>query len=402
MEIIPFLEKYVPDYHEKKYLLAVSGGVDSMVLLYLFANTKLYFEVCHVNFQLRGKESDEDEKFVVDSCNKFGILVHVIKANTKLYAKQNQLSKQEAARAIRYQAFQNLCNQNHLNYIVTAHHLNDFTENLLYSFIKSSYHHVIENLPPIHQNIIRPLIYYKKQDILYFAALKKVSFREDSSNLLNDYSRNKIRNQVIPVLKEIQPRLETFLLKKWNNYEKKERFIYQHLQNLYLNSVHEIHPKIRIWKPDPTLNSDTTLLFIQFLIDHIFHLKLLSDQQIMYVLQYSQKGRMLVDKEWSILKEKKALSFVHQSILEYSEEIIVHAPQNTYSWNIFTLTLKNTYQYPITIRKWKSGDVFKNQKLSNYFTKKQYPAWLKKIAYVIESPTKKILDICPLFTTFLS
>ena len=394
MEILPFLCFHLQNPEQYKYLLAVSGGIDSMVLLHLFSKTNLYFEVCHVNFQLREKESDEDQQFVVTICEKMKIKIHVFSVETYLYAKNNNLSTQEAAREIRYNIFQQICKEHRLDWIVTAHHLNDVTENLLYTLIKSSYHHVFETIPAVHQNILRPLINFTKKEILEYAQKNLISFREDSSNLENKYARNKIRNQVIPILKEINPNIEHFLLKKFQNQSLKENFIQKRIQKIYENSIRKIHSHVITWnyKPEYFENLEELFLFFQFLIDKIFYLKIISDEQLFNLLEHSQKGKYLIDENWYSIKEKNGLTFVHKSVLEYSDVLEV-SKSGTYVWNIFTINISNEYAFPIKIRKWKSGDKFENQKVSDYFVKKQYPAWLKKIAYVIEDKYSQIVEI---------
>ncbi len=395
MEITSFFHNYLENPNSKKYLLAVSGGVDSMVLFHLLLKTGFYFEVCHVNFQLRGTESDSDQHFVEQTCHEHQILCHVIKADTIKFAKTYGLSKQEAARNIRYKAFQEICTQRNLDFILTAHHLNDQTENLIYTFIKSSYHQVFEPIPFFHKNILRPLLPFTKQQIFHFAHKNQIAFREDSSNLKNDYSRNKIRNQIIPILKEINPNLENFLQKKWKNQAIKEEFLQNYFQKIYENHFQIIHPKVQILTDTNSYFQDKPnelLLFFQYLIDSIFHIKHLSDEQLYDLWNHSQKGKVLMDKEWYIFKEKESLSFVHQEIVNYTEELTIKEPGN-YKWNIFEVKLDSKKDYPLKIRKWKPGDRLGNQKLSDYFTKQQYPAWLKKMAFVVESQNGDIIQV---------
>jgi len=401
MEIHTFLKQNVEEYTKKKYLLAVSGGVDSMVMLYLFQKAGLYFEVCHVNFQLRGKESNEDENFIIEICNSLKIICHVVRADTYQFAKKNDFSKQEAAREIRYQIFQKLLNERNLDFIVTAHHLNDVTENLLYTLIKSSYHQIFETIYPVNKKIIRPLIEFSKQQIIDFAQVHQINFREDSSNSLNDYSRNKIRNQVIPILKEINPSLESFLSKKWKVQQFKENFLFNHFYKVYQNSVTFYSPYVIEWKYSTKdfENNEEVLLFFQFLIDKIFYLKKIFDEQLLNLLMNSQKGKFLLDKEWVIFKEKSGLSFLPLDILNFSDEVMINEPGN-FIWNIFSIEIKNSFEFPLKIRKWKPGDRFGHQKISDYFTKNNYPSWLKQIAYIIEDKNLNLVEVCSLNPKF--
>ncbi|GIV42879.1 MAG: hypothetical protein KatS3mg035_0002 [Bacteroidia bacterium] len=397
MNILPFFYQHLQKPEQKKYLLAVSGGVDSMVLFHLFLKTPFYFEVCHVNFQLRNQESDDDQHFVEQKCKENHIVCHTLKAETLLFAQTHHLSKQEAARIIRYQAFQQLLEKQHLDFIVTAHHLNDQTENIMYTLIKSSYHQVFEIIPEKHKNILRPLLQYTKKQILDYAKQNSIVFREDSSNLKNDYPRNKIRNQVIPILKEINPNLEKFLQKKYKNQALKEQFLYSHFQEIYKKNFQIYHHTVQIFNDTQNYflqKPNELILFFQFLIDSIFSLKILSDEQILNLWYYSQKGKILIDKDWVIFKEKTGISFIHQEIYHYSEELIIEKP-GIYAWNIFEVQAQNSWNYPIKVRRWKPADRWNNQKISDFLTKNQYPAWQKKIAFVIEDKNGKIISLPP-------
>ncbi len=190
-----------------KILLAVSGGLDSMVMLQLFRECGFEVSVAHANFQLRGAEAEGDEKFVAEYCRRVSVPFFCTKFETQTYADQHQLSIQMAARELRYTWFHDLMNQHHFDYVATAHHLNDSIETVLLSLVRGSGVEGYDGIQAKNGKVIRPLLFATRQEIENYATENKISWREDRSNTTDDYSRNFIRHQVIPKLNEINPSL---------------------------------------------------------------------------------------------------------------------------------------------------------------------------------------------------
>jgi tRNA(Ile)-lysidine synthase len=195
-----------------RLLLAVSGGLDSMVMLHLFATCGFSVGVAHVNFQLRGAESDEDEEFVKTWCEEHNIPFYVQRFQTNNYATERKLSIQMAARELRYAWFEELLENEGFRYVATAHHLNDSLETVLINMARGSGIEGMAGIPLKSGNRLRPLLFASKSEIENYAADESIAWREDSSNLTDDYQRNFIRHQVIPALKKVNPSLEdTFI-----------------------------------------------------------------------------------------------------------------------------------------------------------------------------------------------
>ncbi len=189
-----------------KLLLAVSGGVDSMVMLTLFQRWSAYhIAVAHANFQLRGREADLDEQMVRTYCEKHGIMFHTSRFETAHHARKHHLSLQMAARELRYQWFEALIEEFGYQLVCTAHHADDDIENLLLTLTRTGYARLI---PENNDYIVRPLLTFHRQQILAFAEQHHISWREDSSNEEDYYQRNYIRHHVIPRLREINPSLD--------------------------------------------------------------------------------------------------------------------------------------------------------------------------------------------------
>ena len=188
-------------------LLALSGGIDSMVLAQLFLRHGLKFAVAHCNFCLRGEESDTDALFVEQWCNQHSITFHLKRFDTLHYAHDHKLSVQMAARDLRYAWFDELCKQYCYDKIVIAHNANDNTETILLNFTRSAGIKGLCGMQASNGNIIRPLLFASRDEIKAYAEIANITFREDSSNRKTDYARNRIRHNVIPELCNINPSL---------------------------------------------------------------------------------------------------------------------------------------------------------------------------------------------------
>ena len=186
---------------QSKFLIALSGGVDSMVLADLFNKNKLDFSIAHCNFKLRFKESDDDEDFVLNWCAKNKIQSYISRFNTTNYCKKNKIGIQEGTRNLRYDWFYKLKDLYNFDYIVTAHHLDDQIETYLINSMRGSGLNGLVGIPEKQNNLFRPLLEILKDQILEYAKSNNIDFREDSSNLKNDYYRNMIRNSILPEFK---------------------------------------------------------------------------------------------------------------------------------------------------------------------------------------------------------
>jgi tRNA(Ile)-lysidine synthase len=191
-----------------KILLTVSGGVDSVLMCELFHLAKINFGIAHCNFQLRGDESNGDEAYVRSLAKKYNVEFHTIKFNTSTFAKKNKLSTQIAARQLRYEWFEKLRTEHHYHFIATAHHQDDSIETFFINIVRGTGISGLHGILPKQGNIIRPMLFTNKEQILKYVKKQKLKYREDSSNASDKYVRNKIRHQIIPLLKELNPGFE--------------------------------------------------------------------------------------------------------------------------------------------------------------------------------------------------
>jgi tRNA(Ile)-lysidine synthase len=203
-------------------LVACSGGVDSMVLVDVLIKLNFKIAIAHCNFQLRGKESDEDEKFIQQFVSQNNIPFHVIKFDTKAYKQQHDVSTQMAARTLRYEWFEKVRKENGYHCIATAHHLDDQFETILLNITKGTGIKGLTGISLKNGFVVRPFLGISKQEILEYAKQNNIVFREDSSNASDDYQRNLIRHQVVPQLQKINPSLHASMvdfIDRMNDYE---------------------------------------------------------------------------------------------------------------------------------------------------------------------------------------
>ena len=194
-----------------KLLIAISGGVDSVVLAYLCKESNYDFALAHCNFNLRGAESDADEQFIVKLAETLGVEVFIQNFETEVYAKTTKQSIQMAARQLRYDWFNDLIIQLNFDYILTAHHADDNLETFLINLTRGTGLSGLTGIPEINDAVVRPLLPFSRKEIEDYVKEHSITWREDSSNSSRKYLRNKLRHEVIPILKELNPQvLESF------------------------------------------------------------------------------------------------------------------------------------------------------------------------------------------------
>ncbi|WP_177199874.1 tRNA lysidine(34) synthetase TilS [Flexibacter flexilis] len=234
------MEKLFSDYiksaklfeEQTPLLVAVSGGLDSVVLCYLLHKLAYSFQIAHCNFQLRNNESEQDHGFVQGLAEHLAVPFHVIRFQTKDFAQQQGLSVQEAARTLRYQWFEQTRRQHELSFVLTAHHATDNTETLLLNLVRGTGLSGLHGIPPQNGQIIRPLLPFSRAQLLAYAQEKGLQWREDSSNASDYYTRNKIRHHVWPVLASINPNLDQTIAQNIARFRAAEN-----LQNVFIGQL---------------------------------------------------------------------------------------------------------------------------------------------------------------------
>jgi tRNA(Ile)-lysidine synthase len=229
---VDYISKII-DLKNDKIILAISSGVDSVVLAHLLKAAAINFALAHCNFKLRAADSEEDESFVKSLAAQLDVEFFVQTFDVNSLKKKSKSSTQMLARSLRYEWLENLLVKEKFDYIATAHHLNDSIETILFNLVQGCGIKGLHGIKAINENskIIRPLLFASKNDVINFAINEKITYREDKSNTENKYHRNKIRNKVIPILKEINPSLENTFSENMIRFNEQEWIYDQAISN---------------------------------------------------------------------------------------------------------------------------------------------------------------------------
>ncbi len=388
--------------HNNTYLLALSGGIDSVVLFHLLLNLRISFQVAHVNFQLRGYHSNLDMNFCKELCQSHNIPIFIHQADTQKIAKNEKLSIQMAARKIRYDYFQELITQHAFSGLITAHHLNDQAENMFIYLLRNNIYAAFYGIPSLDTRgsypKIRPLMCCNKNEILSFAIETNLYWREDLSNASNKYLRNNIRNNIIQDL-IIQ---NSNFLEDTHQICKEFRSAFPFLHPLEMKTIdHSSH-----WKND-------LFKFKWWLKSLGFHYKTI-DQ----ILQPHQTGASFSSSLGQLTKDRNGWKWIPKEYLtdniilpidislndiplefELFRKIISISIVDQFieSPSQWTIPLQNI-SFPITIRTRKNGDTFIPKgmsgkvKLSDFLINKKIENYAKDQMIIFED-RKSILAV---------
>ena len=205
-KISDYISKHSLLSRDALHLVALSGGADSVALLRILRDLDYQIEAAHCNFHLRGAESDRDEAFVRQLCDSLGIKLHLIHFDTETYASVHQVSIEMAARELRYGYFRSLCKDIGAETVCVAHHRDDAVETFLMNLLRGSGIHGLTGIRPKNGQIVRPLLCVGRQDILDYLHSIGQDYVTDSTNLESIVLRNKLRLQVLPLLKQLNPK----------------------------------------------------------------------------------------------------------------------------------------------------------------------------------------------------
>lgn len=419
---------------EQKVLLAISGGIDSMVLLHLFERSGFEYGIAHCNFRLRDAESDGDEVFVHEQVEQHGTPAHFETFDTKEYAALKGISIEMAARELRYEFFERIRKEYEYDLIVTAHHQDDLIETF---FLNLSRKTGIKGLTGIKEKkgkLLRPLLFASREDIEKYAAEHYIPYREDSSNNEVVYQRNFLRHKILPLFSELNPAFKKNFMASVDNL----KTAYEVYDATIGNEIHEVLTEekeqsvISISALQNSPHSKTVLLeilsgfgFNSSVVDTVYQsLETLSGKQF-----FSKTHRLVKDRDVLFIQELTT----DEDRVYYIEEddMELFAPFNISverldakdftiikEANIACIDLEEV-EFPLLMRKWQQGDYFQPlgmtgfKKVSDFFIDKKIPlhekenTWLlcsgKKIVWImgqrldnrfkVTPATKKVLKI---------
>ncbi len=356
----------------EKVLLAISGGVDSVVLFHLLLTCDIKLHCAHVNYQLRDDASDGDEAFVRKLCEQNNIPIHVLKKDTERFANENKMGIQEAAREIRYQWFDELMNDTGVKKLITAHHADDNIETFFINLIRGTGLKGLTGIDKNKNNIIRPLLFASKNEILDFASMNNIEFRQDKSNFENKYLRNKLRNIVLPEIKNISNYFDITMAKNMDRLKASQRFISHQLVQYSEKYIKIFSREIQLSKE---ILKDQNASFILYELIKPYGFNGSQCQQILNEIQVggkvvSESYILTVDRDYfliSPIEEAKCTDEIYNisedldtSHLPFSLQIQKFEKKNYRLSRDPSYGLMNfdKLKFPLTIRKWKDGDKF--------------------------------------------
>ena len=382
-ENIPFLQK-------QKLLIAISGGLDSVVMANLFYKLGYDIAFAHCNFQLRAAESDADELFVEQLATSLNVKFFTKKFETETYANEQKESIQMAARSLRYAWFQELATIVQYDYILTAHHTDDALETFLINLSRGTGIDGLTGIPEKNGNIVRPLLPFTRSELKTYAENNKITWREDSSNAATKYIRNKIRHDIVPLLKELHPAFT-------ENFQTTQT----HLQESKLminSSIEKFRKKVIKETADGTLCINIKKIQESahpkaYLFELLRSYGFTAWNDVMDLLD-GQSGKQITSATYRLIKNREDLllqplqgevAIEEVEILEETATItnpinlqLEEVSNITTTGNMVLYVDKELLKFPLIVRKWKNGDYFYpfgmkgKKKLSKYFKDEKY------------------------------
>ncbi|MGN6418806.1 MAG: tRNA lysidine(34) synthetase TilS [Pseudobacter sp.] len=389
-------------------LLAVSGGLDSVVLTDLCVSAGFDVVLAHCNFQLRGEESDRDEQFVRSLSSKYNIPLLIEKFDTTAYADAKKLSVQVAARELRYNWFFSLVNAEFpvAQFILTAHHRDDNIETLLMNFFKGTGIAGLRGILPKQEKLIRPLLFASRAQLQEYATEKKLQWVEDSSNASDKYTRNFLRHQLIPLVKEIYPQVSENLADNIERFRDIES-LYRQAINIHMKKLievrgNEVHiPVLKLAKAEP-------LHSIVYEIIKGYGFSPAQTPEVLALLN-SGSGKYVQSATHRVIRNRKWL-IIAPVVTDTPQLVLVEEAPDTVSYpggsirlnmmeaaahtlntdpRIAALDAKHL-KFPLILRPWKKGDYFyplgmqKKKKVSRFLIDQKLSATAKEKVWVLE------------------
>jgi tRNA(Ile)-lysidine synthase len=414
MFLLDGFEKYIEENelfsHQDKLLLAVSGGVDSMVMMSLMAAAGYRFGVAHCNFQLRGKESDEDELLVEREAKRLGVEFYNKRFDTTAEMERTGESMEMAARRIRYQWFRELCDEFGYSAIAIAHHSNDSIETFFINMLRGTGLRGLTGITKQVGRVVRPMMFATRKDIHDYAVAHRIPFREDSSNRSTKYLRNKVRIGLVPMLKEINPQFTTIMRRNIARLSQAQDFITSAIgivKGEVLEHNGDIHT-LRVGNIRPTLPRNYVIYEI---LNSEYGFKGDVVDALCHALDDGATGRRFYSREWvavvdrgdvvvapiaeddsceCVVERGTARSYIGGSVLYYEYCDIDFIDTLDQGDNVALLDA-DKLKFPLRVRRWQEGDWFVpfgmsgRKKLSDYLIDKKVSMAEKSRQFVLLS-----------------
>jgi tRNA(Ile)-lysidine synthase len=387
-----------PFLQAKKLLIAVSGGIDSMVLCDLLLRSSQDFAIAHCNFNLRGVESDGDEQFVKSYAAQKEIPFFSMRFDTEAFANDQKLSVQVAARELRYAWFAELLNVHKFDFVLTAHHADDNFETFLINISRGTGLAGLVGIPAENGKIIRPLLNFSRKEIESYAIENDVKWCEDSSNSSNKYLRNQLRHGVVPILKNINPNFIESFAETLSHLQQSQSLVEDAAKLVYKQVAVELENKVLFKISELKRLPNYRAYLYQWLNDFGF-----TAWEDIYDLVDAQSGKQVFAADFVLLKDREVLELLRKEIPDNQVYTIdkdtkeVNFPLNLSFCRVTDVSQANAHcifvaeeklAWPLTVRKWRDGDWFYpigmtgKKKVSKFFKDEKFSladkadAWL--------------------------
>lgn len=410
------LENLIRPTEDRTFLLAVSGGADSMVLAHLFKELKATdykFQIAHINYKLRGADSDLDQRVIQDFCHNNNVKLHLYEVSEK--DRKPEKSIQLWARELRYRYFRKIQEKENLNFLVTAHHLNDQLETFIINLSKAAGINGLSGIPANSNHILRPLLNFTKEEIYTFAKDNNIEYREDLSNQKNDYLRNKIRNEVVPKLLETN---NHFL----ENFKKSSDYLNQ-AKDFMEQQILEIESRITVSNgPQKVLSKKKLAQESNFVRFEILKKYGFNQEEEISKMFTAENGSSFFSKDYQLFVERDQLVISRRTENQdrNSDEEILLIENFNFSENQIDLNLEHTIKsieeinklfewvfdaeklrFPLRLRRQQDGDEFYpsgfsgKKKVSKFFRDEKISILARQKIWILADGENSVLGIVP-------
>jgi tRNA(Ile)-lysidine synthase len=411
------LEDFISYINEKQLfipvehlLLTVSGGIDSVVLAELCHQAGLKFGIAHCNFQLRGKESESDEKFVQELARKYGVTFHTQRFETEAFAQQSGFSIQMAARELRYEWFEKIRQKHGYDYILTAHHQDDLLETILLNLTRGTGLAGLHGILPKKGFLVRPLLFATRDRIFQFLQQMRLTWREDSSNQTNDYLRNRLRHEVIPILQEMNPKVAAAVSELADRVRATEEIVAGSMRLAAQEAVHEENGSLWIsYEKLEQLSAPLERLSYWLANYHFTYYQ----TKGIWKSRKGQAGKQFFSPSHTLITDRNHWIITPTGKRQASPRLItsetgeIRYPNGLLKWETMDKIEKidtdpnviyldaDELTFPITLRLWQKGDRFcplgmqgKQKKISDFLIDSKVPRNVKERVYILETEGK--------------
>lgn len=394
----------------ERLLLTVSGGTDSVVLVELCHQAGLKFGIAHCNFQLRGEESEGDEKFVQELAQKYEVAFHTQRFETEAFSLEHGLSIQMAARQLRYEWFDRIRQEHRYDYILTAHHQDDLLETILLNLTRGTGIAGLHGILPKKDFIVRPLLFATRTAIFQFLQQRQLVWREDSSNRTSDYLRNRLRHEVIPILQEMNPKVAVAVSELAERVRATEEMVAENMQSAAQEVLHQENGSLWISYEKLEKQSAPLERLSYWLANYHFTYH---QTKGIWKSRKAQPGKQFFSPSHTLITDRNHWIITPTELQQPPTWLITSAtgeiryPNGWLKWETMDKVEQinanpsviyldaNELTFPITLRLWQNGDRFsplgmqgKQKKISDFLIDNKVPRNVKEKVYVLETEGK--------------